>query len=61
MRCDYCGSRGHPEEYCPGTAAGQLNRLHLRCTYCGGRDHNYEGCPKLGQPRKGAVRLADKR
>ena len=62
LRCSYCGSRSHPTDFCPKTASGQSNRLHLRCSYCGGKDHNYEGCTKHagGGKMPGAVRLANK-
>lgn len=61
MRCIYCGSHAHSEEYCPKTWGGTAARNSLRCSYCGGRDHNHAGCPKLGRAvQEGGVRLLDR-
>ena len=60
MYCTYCGSSRHIEDFCPKTAQGQSNRLHLRCSYCGATNHNYEACPKLARSiQNGGVRLKD--
>lgn len=46
MYCNYCGSKAHEVEYCPKTASGSTNRIHLRCSYCGSNKHTVNACPK---------------
>jgi len=54
-KCDFCGERGHDEDYCPEridpsalpTDADQLARLFDidRCDRCGGMGHDDDRCP----------------
>ena len=43
--CNWCGRRGHSEEFC-WTKTGA-------CLICGGKDHQRAGCPQCGSSRGG--------